>query len=64
MSVKTKFVAVTVVAAKVVTLVAVPRVEVVVTAPVVASTEIVWKPFCDRTGPLNVLFDIFFPIYK
>jgi len=31
---------------------------VVVTAPVVESTEIVWKPFCERTGPLKVVLAI------
>jgi hypothetical protein len=35
-----------------------PIVAVVVTAPVVELTEMVWKPFCDRTGPEKVVFDI------
>jgi hypothetical protein len=35
-----------------------PIVEVVVTAPVVELTEIVWKPPCERTGPLKVEFAI------
>jgi hypothetical protein len=43
---------------RVVTEVAAPMVEVVVTAPVFASIEIVWKPFCERTGPLNVVLAI------
>jgi hypothetical protein len=30
----------------------------VVTTPVVALMEIVWKPFCDRTGPLKVVLAI------
>jgi len=47
------------VAVKLVTLVVTPRVDVVVTAPVVASIETVSKPFCDLTGPLNVLFAMF-----
>jgi hypothetical protein len=46
------------VAVRVVTEVAAPRVEVVVTAPVSALIEIVWKPFCERTGPLNVVLAI------
>jgi hypothetical protein len=48
-------VAATVVAAKEVTEVAAPNVPVTVTAPVVPSIEIVWKPFSERTGPLNVV---------
>jgi hypothetical protein len=46
------------VAVKVVTEVSAPMVEVVVTAPVVELTEMVWKPFCERTGPLKVEFAI------
>jgi hypothetical protein len=48
------------VAAKEVTEVAAPKVPVTVTAPVVALIEIVWKPFSERTGPLNVVFAIIF----
>jgi hypothetical protein len=43
------------VAAKEVTEVAAPKVPVTVTAPVVPLIEIVWKPFSERTGPLNVV---------
>jgi hypothetical protein len=46
-----------------VTLVAGPIVASTVTAPVVELTEIDSKPFCDRTGPLNVVFAMIFP-YK
>ena len=41
--------------------VASPVEEVTVTAPVVELTEIVWKPFCDRTGPVNVVFAMSVP---
>jgi hypothetical protein len=43
------------VAAKEVTEVAAPKVPVTVTVPVEPSIEIVWKPFSERTGPLNVV---------
>ena len=48
-------------AVKSVTLVVAPRVEVTVVAPVFASIDTVWKPFCDRTGPLNVVFAMILP---
>jgi hypothetical protein len=38
-----------------------PIVDVTVTAPVVALTETVSKPFCERTGPLNVVFAMIIP---
>jgi hypothetical protein len=44
-----------VVAAKEVTEVAAPKVPVTVTVPVDWLIEIVWKPFSERTGPLNVV---------
>jgi hypothetical protein len=43
------------VAAKEVTEVAAPKVPVTVTVPVDWLIEIVWKPFSERTGPLNVV---------
>jgi hypothetical protein len=43
-----------------VAVIAAPMVPITVTAPVVALIEIVWKPFSERTGPLNVVLAMTF----
>jgi hypothetical protein len=48
------------VAAKLVTWVAAPNVALTVTAPVVASIEMLWKPFSERTGPEKFVFALRF----
>jgi hypothetical protein len=38
-----------------------PKEELTVTAPEVELIEMDWKPFSERTGPLNVVFAMIFP---
>ena len=39
-----------------------PNEPVTVSAPVVELTEMVWKPFCERTGPEKVVLAIALPL--
>jgi hypothetical protein len=39
-----------------------PNEPVMVSVPVVALTESVWKPFCERTGPEKVVFAMGLPL--
>ena len=56
-----RFVVVRFVVVRLVTLVVAPKVALTVTAPVVALFVTDWKPFCERTGPVNVVIAMIFP---